>query len=405
LPAGVSANPSTIPAGATEGTLIFVANADAPRGVYPVTLTATSAGGIVRDNTINLNISNAGGGNTLVKETVVTGLEVPWDLSFTPDGTLYFTERKGNFKKVVNGNVVNLSHPLNVHAETEAGLMGIDFDPSYPSEPYLYACYSYLDTSGIKNRVSRLTVGQNSLSNERILIDAIPGSTNHDGCRLIFGPDNKLYITMGDARVAANAQSVNSLSGKILRINRDGSIPSDNPFLGSQVWSYGHRNAQGLAFHSNGRLYSSEHGDASEDEVNRIIPGANYGWPYVEGRCNTTTEQIECNSRNLQEPLTVYAPTLGVSGLAFYDKDMFPEWNGNLLLASLKAGQLYRIILDSEGRAVNEEILINQDYGRLRDVEVAPDGSIYIAVSNRDNRAFPPFPKPVDDRIIRWSMQ
>jgi glucose/arabinose dehydrogenase len=344
--------------------------------------------------------------NTLVKETVATGLRIPWDLTFTPDGILYFTEREGNFKKVIDGYVVPVSHPLNVHAETESGLMGIDFDPQYPSEPYLYVCYSYrTEALEIKNRVSRLTVQETSLNDEQILIDEIPGGTNHNGCRITFGPDNKLYITMGDARVAGNAQSVNNLSGKIMRINRDGSIPEDNPFLGSQVWSYGHRNAQGITFHSNGRLYSSEHGDASEDEINRIIPGGNYGWPLVEGRCNTPSEEVHCNGGSLLEPLTVYTPTLGVSGLAFYDKDMFPEWRGNLLLASLKAGQLYRIILDSEGRAVDEELLVSNDYGRLRDVEVGPDGSIYIAVSNRDGRAFPPFPKPEDDRIIRWSMQ
>ncbi len=345
------------------------------------------------------------GSNTLVKETVATGLEVPWDLTFTPDGTLYFTERIGNIKKVLNGSTVNIAHPLEVWAEKESGLMGLDFSPDYPTQPYLYVCYSYLESEGvIKNRVSQLTVNSDSLSDEKILIDAIPGNTNHDGCRIVFAPDKTLYITMGDAKVGGNAQDTKSLSGKTLRINVDGTIPTDNPF-GNAVWSYGHRNSQGLAFHSNGNLYGSEHGDADEDEINLIAKGANYGWPFVEGLCNTASEETYCD---LQEPLKVFTPTIAVSGIAFYNGDMFPEWKGDLLLASLKSGLLYQIDLDSSGNIIGDKIIINNDqgYGRLRDVEVAPDGSIYIAISNRDGRgAGPDFPTEEDDRIIRWSKQ
>jgi glucose/arabinose dehydrogenase len=344
------------------------------------------------------------GSNTLVKETVASGLEVPWDLNFTPDGTLYFTERIGNIKKVVNGSIVNIIHSLEVWAEKESGLMGLDFSPDYPGQPYVYVCYSYLESAGvIKNRVSQLTLENDSLSDEKILMDAIPGGTNHDGCRIVFAPDKTLYITMGDARVGANAQDTSSLSGKTLRINADGSIPDDNPF-GNPVWSYGHRNAQGLAFHRNGKLYSSEHGDADEDEINLITKGKNYGWPFVEGMCNTASEETHCD---LQEPIQVFTPTIAVSGIAFYDGDMFPEWKGDLLLASLKAGLLYQIDLDSSGEIISDKIIINNDqgYGRLRDIEVAPDGSIYIAISNRDGRGADPFPTDEDDRIIRWSKQ
>ena len=249
------------------------------------------------------------GSSTLAKETVATGLEVPWDLTFTPDGTLYFTERKGNIKKVVGGSVVNISHPLAIHAETEAGLMGLDFSPDYPKQPYLYVCYSYLESEGvIKNRVSQLTLSGDSLSDEKILIDAIPGSTNHDGCRIVFAPDKTLYITMGDAKVGSNAQETDSLSGKTLRINADGTIPTDNPF-GNAVWSYGHRNSQGLAFHSNGNLYGSEHGDADEDEINLIAKGANYGWPFVEGMCNTPfSKLLIVTAMHLYEPLKLLHP-------------------------------------------------------------------------------------------------
>ncbi len=405
LPSGVSASSITIPAGETQGQLVFTATKDTSQGLYPVKITATNDDKTLSDSSeVNLNISKTSTGTTLVKENVATGLKIPWDLTFTPSGTLYFTERSGTIKKVVDGNVINMPHPLNVTTEIEAGLMGLVFDPGYPQEPYLYTCYSYRDASSvIKNRVSRLTVQSDSLSDENIIINTIPGSSNHDGCRLIFGPDNKLYITMGDARVGGNAQDTNSLSGKTLRINKDGSIPSDNPF-GNAVWSYGHRNAQGLAFHSNGRLFSSEHGDASEDEVNRIVKGGNYGWPFIEGRCNTFSEHEKCDNMNLLEPLTAYSPTIAVSGLAFYNSEMFPQWKGDLLLASLKAGLLYHINLDDTGNAINDDVVIDNTYGRLRDIEVAPDGSIYIAVSNQDGRGVEPFNKELD-RIIRWSMQ
>ena len=276
FPVGVSAPSVTIPANQSQGQFTFSASTDVPEGTYSLKLTATSSDNTLSDTSlINLEISRPVTSGEIIQETVVSNLEVPWDLTFTPDGTLYFTERKGTIKKLVNGNVISISHPLNVHAETEAGLMGMVFDPNYPQDPYVYTCYSYLD-GGIKNRVSRLSVDGNSFINQNVLMDAIPGSTNHDGCRMVFGPDGKLYITMGDARVGGNAQDTNSLSGKTLRLNKDGTIPSDNPF-GNAVWSYGHRNAQGLAFDDLGRLYSSEHGDASEDEVNRIIRGGNYG--------------------------------------------------------------------------------------------------------------------------------
>lgn len=397
LPSGVSATDLTIAANQTQGLMTLTASSTATPGLSAVRVRASSTGA-TQTTTFMLNVRQIT--QDIKKETIATNLSVPWDLSFAPNGVLYFTERSGNIKKVLDGVVTSLSHPLKVHQETEAGLMGMVFDPEYPDKPYIYVCYSYLD-NGIKNRVSRLTLQADTLRDETFLIDAIPGSTNHDGCRMTFGPDKKLYITTGDARLGGNAQDLNSMAGKVLRINDDGSIPSDNPF-GSAIWSYGHRNAQGITFHADGRLYSSEHGDASEDEVNRIVSGGNYGWPYIEGRCNTTTEQTYCANTDFQEPLTVYMPTLGVSGLSSYDKDMFPEWRGNLLLASLKAGQLYRIVLDAQGRAVDEELLINYDYGRLRDVEVAPDGSIYIAISNRDGRGINPFPKTEDDQIIRW---
>jgi aldose sugar dehydrogenase len=406
LPTGVSAPNISIAPNVTSGLFEFSASSDAVPGNQDITLNATSSDDTISDSSsINLSILKTSN-TTLVKEVIAKELVVPWDLTFTPSGTLYFTEREGNIKKIVNGSIVKLSHPLNVFADTESGLMGLTFNPDYPQQPYLYTCYSYLESAGvIKNRISRLTVQANTLSDEMILLNAIPGSTNHDGCRIIFGPDGKLYASMGDARVSLNAQDTQSLSGKILRINADGSVPTDNPF-GNPVWSYGHRNPQGLAFNSFGLLMSSEHGDASDDEVNLIRSGRNYGWPLVEGRCDTSTELIECDNKDIVEPLTIYTPTLAVSGLAYYNHDMFPDWKGDLLMASLKAGQLYHLDLNpAENVITREDLIIDYDYGRIRDIEVAPDGSIYIATSNRDGRGQAPFPGLEDDCIIRWSQQ
>jgi aldose sugar dehydrogenase len=406
LPSGVSASDITVAANANSIAFTLTASVDAAPVSQEIILRATGSDGTEDSSTLSLSIIQNGNTN-LVKEVIAKDLMVPWDLAFTPSGTLYFTERGGSIKKVVDGSIITLTHSLKVHVETEAGLMGMTFNPGFPQEPYMYVCYSYKDAANVtKNRISRLSVQGNNLTDEKYIIDAMPGSTNHDGCRIIFSPDGKLYASMGDARVAMNAQDKQSLSGKILRVNADGSIPSDNPF-GNAVWSYGHRNPQGLAFNSFGLLIISEHGDASDDEVNLIRPGNNYGWPLVEGRCDTSTEIDECNNKGIIEPLTVYTPTLAVSGLAYYDKDMFPDWKGDLLMASLKAEQVYHLDLNPAENVIRrEDIVIDYNtYGRIRDIEVGPDGSIYIATSNQDGRAKAPFPGPEDDCIVRWSMQ
>jgi glucose/arabinose dehydrogenase len=272
------------------------------------------------------------------------------------------------------------------------------FHPAFPDTPAVYFAHSYRSGGGIRNRLIRTHYQGGRLTDPEILLDGIPGRSNHDGSRLVVGPDRMLYMTMGDAGNAAAAQDRQSPSGKILRLTLDGKPASGNPF-GNAVWSLGHRNPQGLAFASNGRLYSTEHGPGEADEVNLIEPGLNYGWPTVRGDCDGGAEIEFCSMHNVVEPLAEYSPTIGISGLDVYESDRIPGWRGSLIHTSLRGEKMLRLVLSQNGRAATgQEMILDGQYGRLRDIVVAPDGTLYIATSNRDGRGRP---SSDDDRIIR----
>jgi len=310
-------------------------------------------------------------------EVMAENLEVPWAMAFLPDGRMIFTERPGRVS-ILEGKQVKMVANINTTSAGESGLLGVAVDPNFNQNRYIYLYY----TSGSFNRVSRFELGE-KLENETILIDNIPAAQIHDGGRLKFGPDGKLYITTGDASQRELAQDTNSLAGKILRMNPDGSIPSDNPF-GNYVYSYGHRNPQGIAWGSNDLMYASEHGQSSNDEINIITRGSNYGWPNIEG--NQTAPGIV-------SPLRAFTEfTLAPSGLAYYQ--------GSLYLAGLRGNQLRQVKLSADGRSVIGEEALFQDLGRIRDV-VEHDGYLYISTSNRDGRGIP---KSGDDRIIRFKI-
>ncbi len=215
-------------------------------------------------------------------------------------------------------------------------------------------------------------------------MDNIDASGIHNGCRLVI-KDDKLYITTGDAANQPSAQNTSSLNGKVLRINLDGSIPSDNPIANNRVWSWGHRNAQGLVFAGN-KLFSSEHGPANDDEINTIEKGRNYGWPTVEGKCNETSEQSFCTANNIKEPIYTWTPTAAVCGMDFYNSDHLPQWKNSLLVTTLKNSRLYQLKLNAAQTEVTEAIeFFNNKYGRLRDICIAPDGKVYFSTSNGSN--------------------
>jgi len=335
---------------------------------------------------------------TLHVETVAEGLAVPWALAWAPDGRLFFTERPGRVRVMEQGAVRPepvATLPVS-QSTSEGGLLGLALAPDFAASGDFYVYYTYDAADGPRNRVSRLRLGGDGQADaEAVILDGIPGGGVHDGGRIAFGPDGKLYVGTGDATRRNEAQDPTTLNGKILRLNPDGSVPDDNPFPGLLTYSYGHRNVEGLAWQpGTGQLYAAEHGPTGEngwcchDEINRIVPGGNYGWPEVIGMAGDP---------RFRDPVVEsgeggWPP----GGLAF-------DPAGNLWLASLAGGQLWRFTLTEDGEAVaDRQQLIAGEYGRLRALALGPDGMLYVATSNRDGRGRP---APEDDRILRLSME
>jgi glucose/arabinose dehydrogenase len=256
-------------------------------------------------------------------------------------------------------------------------------DPGFARNGRLYLCYSTRDAKGgAANRLSRFHLAGDRLDEEKILVDGLPGNTYHNGCRVIVAPDGAhLFFSMGEAGRAAKAQSLDYLGGKIFRIGLDGAIPADNPFKGSPVWSTGHRNPQGLRFRpGSGELWSTEHGPDTQDELNLIVKAGNYGWPKCRG--TDACPGIEDYRPAIAE--FDHADTVATSDLIFYSGKAFPEWKDNILFVTLKTGRLYRIVLDGD-KVARKQILIDDKYGRLRDIVEGNDGALYISTDNGDD--------------------
>ena len=339
--------------------------------------------------------------------TVADSLDTPWELQWGPDDHIWFTERKGNVKKVNprTGKVRLISRIQEVRESSEGGLMGMVLHPNFNDTAWVFLAYNHDNEQGnYKVKIVRYTYEQGSLKAPVTIIGGIEGSNIHDGCRLVISPQRKLYISTGDAGQANNfPQNKQSPNGKILRLNLDGSVPSSNPIAGNPMWSYGHRNPQGLIM-ANGKLYSSEHGPNTDDELNLIKKNRNYGWPAVKGFCDEPSEETFCQNNNVVEPLKAWTPTEAVCGIAYYDHSLFNEWRNSIFMATLGFSQndgrtLFQMKLNEAGNAVVEtNRLLANEFGRLRDVMVGPDGNVYVATSNRDGRGSP---AGRDDRIIK----
>ena len=319
-------------------------------------------------------------------QLVATDLEIPWGVAFLPDGSALVTERaSGRILRVsapavdsgadvtdVTGStqVTEVARIADVAPEGEGGLLGIAVSPEYASDQWVYVYY----TSATDNRIVRLRLG----GDREPVLTGIPKARNHNGGRIAFGPDGLLYVGTGDAGRSDAAQDTASLAGKILRITADGRPAPGNPFNGSAVWSYGHRNVQGLAWDSTSQLYATEFGQNHYDELNRIEPGRNYGWPEVEGMGNDPA---------FVNPVATWSTAdASPSGLAILEDRAY--------LACLRGAKLYRIGLDGNGA----QQLLSGRYGRIRAVVVAPDGTLWLTTSNRDGRGDP---AAEDDRILR----
>ena len=329
-------------------------------------------------------------------EIVAENLDIPWSIVWTPDGTIFFTERSGNLRVIQDG-IVSEKPILSLDVGgVEGGLLGIALDPNYSENHYVYLYYTYNDFISTQNKVVRYVESNLSLSEDKVLMDKIPGGPFHDGGRIKFGPDDKLYITTGEAGNADLAQDKNSVAGKILRINSDGSIPEDNPFSGSSIYSYGHRNPQGLDWDESGNLVATEHGPSgwhgvAHDEINVIVSGKNYGWPDIIG--SETMDGLVTPIMNTGDD--TWAP----SGAEFYDGDKIPQWTGKFFVATLRGNHLHMIDFDLEkNKVISDQKLFDGDFGRLRDVTTGPDGYLYFLTSNQDGRGVPEIN---DDRILR----
>lgn len=333
-------------------------------------------------------------------EEVARGLDTPWSIVFTAPERILVTERPGRIRVIREG--VLQPEPLHVFPEIsekgEEGLLSMTLDPSYPENQFLYVVIAYPRGNDIIDKVVRLRDEGNRLSDATVLLAGIPAARFHAGSRIAFGPDGKMYVTTGDATDKNLAQDMQSLAGKVLRMNKDGSVPEDNPFPGSLIWSLGHRNPQGLAWHPDtGELYETEHGPSGfdgaggGDEVNRIERGKNYGWPLVSHEKQRT---------GTVAPILLFTPAEAPASLLVYSGRAFPEWRGNLFFGALKGEGLIRIVLDNQDRSAVEsyEKMAEVNFGRIREVMEGPDGFIYFTTSNRDGRGDP---VAEDDRIFR----
>lgn len=334
-------------------------------------------------------------------EVVASNLDTVWELAWGPDGFIWVTERAGRISRLnPQSGAISIVAQIAVSEIGEGGLMGLAFHPDFATQPWVYVAHTY-SAGGTRNRVVRMRFDGAMLGAPDVVLADIPGSSIHNGSRLAVGPDRLLYVTTGDASDAGIAQNRDALAGKILRLTLDGQPAPGNPF-GNRTYSYGHRNPQGLVFAPDGSLYVSEHGPADNDEVNRIEAGRNYGWPTVHGRCDGDVGSGElpfCSANSVVEPLAIWTPTIAPAGLAYYDSPLISTFRRSLLFATLKDATLYRLGLSADGRTVtSSETLFAREFGRLRAVLVAPDGSIYLGTSNRDGRGTP---MPTDDRIVR----
>ncbi|MEC7710680.1 MAG: PQQ-dependent sugar dehydrogenase [Thermoproteota archaeon] len=323
------------------------------------------------------------------KDVVVDGLNNPWEMVFAPNGDIYFSERDGRIWKIESFGEAKVIQTFPKSGSYEGGTLGLALHPNFEENKKIYVYQTNLELEFFQNKVFSFTVDGDKLTDKKIVIDDIPGAPWHDGGRIVFGPDDKLYITTGDAVNPGWSQDLLSLAGKILRINPDGTIPEDNPFDSSPIFSYGHRNPQGIAWDNNGMLVSSEHGPSGEmgyghDEINVIVKGKNYGWPKVVG---------DSSDESFVNPIihsgqSTWAP----SGMIFFDSKKIPSLEGKFLVGALRGEHLMVVSIADDGSLISAEKMFEGEFGRIRTAQIGSDGVLYILTANGGN-----------DKIIRIS--
>ncbi|AJM91317.1 PQQ-dependent sugar dehydrogenase [Nitrosopumilus piranensis] len=302
------------------------------------------------------------------------------------DNRIFVTEKDGFIRVIENDK--QLESPLAALRSAnvfDGGLLGITLHPNFLDNNYIYVFLTYEENGNLWNKILRITESENKLKDAETIFDKIPGSSFTNGGFIKFGPDEKLYVGTGTVSDSSHLpQDLNSLSGKILRLNDDGTIPEDNPFSNSPVYSLGHRNPQGMTWDDNGNLYVAEFGPEKNDEINVILAGKNYGWP--EQQCSGGT--------NFENALLCYDPSIEPGGILFYTGDKF-DFEFPFIMASMRASNLYQVDFE-EGLSSQKSIL--SGIGRVRDVVQGPDGYLYVITSNTDGKGFP---DANDDKLLR----
>jgi len=323
-------------------------------------------------------------GNEYV-QILATNLEKPWAIGFADD-KIFVTEKVGRVRVIESG--ILLDDPLATLRTAnvfDGGLLGIAVHPAFDRNHFIYVYYTYEKDGALWNKILRITESNNKLDAAKTIFDNIPGSVYNNGGIIKFGPDGKLYVGTGYVSDSHGPQDIQSLEGKILRLNDDGTIPDDNPFSNSPVFSFGHMNPKGLGWDNVGNLFVTEMGPSKNDEINLVQSGGNYGWP--EQECSGNEEFID--------PIKCYDPAIEPGGIVFYYGDRIKLEN-SLVLASLRASHLFNLEIDEDGVKSQKSIL--SGLGRIRDVAVGPDGYLYLITSNTDGKGFP---DASDDKLLR----
>jgi glucose/arabinose dehydrogenase len=337
----------------------------------------------------------------LAVETIARGLDHPWAFAFLPDGRLLVTERPGRMRIVARDGKLSpaLAGVPKVFASGQGGLLDVVLDRGYAQSHTIYFCYAEPGNGGARTTLTRARLvdeGRPRLDDVKVIFqqDGPLSTSRHFGCRIVQADDGNLFLSMGDHGNFPNeAQNLGNHIGKVVRIRPDGSVPPDNPFVGRQgakpeIWSYGHRNAQGLARHpATGQLWEHEHGPRGGDEVNLIEKGKNYGWPVIGYGIDYSGAKIHDGTQKagMEQPLWHWVPSIAPSGMAFYTGDLFPAWRGNLFVGALAAQLLVRLELDGQ-KVVKEERLLRDRNERIRDVRQGPDGALWLATDSSSGR-------------------
>ncbi|MES2807062.1 MAG: PQQ-dependent sugar dehydrogenase [Bacteroidota bacterium] len=312
-------------------------------------------------------------------DTLARDMIVPWQIVFLPDNTMLFTERSGKLHIYRDGRLID--KPAFVIADipqnNKTGMLGMTIHPDFAKNHFIYIANDYWQGNRIRLQIVRYEFRNDTLIKPFVIKDDIHANRNHTGSRLVFGPDRKLYITTGDADEAILSQDLKTYNGKILRVNDDGTVPADNPFVNNdtarkEIWTYGHRNPQGLVFQpGTNSLFETEHGPTGGDEINIIKKGMNYGWPIIHHQ----------QTRNgMITPLAEFSPSIGPSEAMFYSGDKFPQLKGKLLVATLRGESILKVSLDGD-KVVGQEVMLKRVYGRIRSLVTGPDGYIYFSTS------------------------